>query len=154
MRPFGKLLYVGKNKAFAFDTTVPFGPDCTPAERLDVPGWRPAATVTRVFQGYNIINFPGGNTGTIEMGGWFRKEVNSLADLKGLKMRIPGMGGEILSRPGVVPQTPAGRYLPGAGKKARLTQPNGRLYDDENPAFAKAAKHCLLPRLLGNWARR
>ncbi|MFX6031698.1 ABC transporter substrate-binding protein, partial [Acinetobacter baumannii] len=56
---------------------------------------------------YNVVNCPAGNTGA-QMGGWFRKEINSVEDLKGLKFRIAGMGGQILSRLGVVPQVLAG----------------------------------------------
>src|SRR3546814_3301872 len=54
-----------------------------------------------LFAPRNIINFPLGNTGT-QMGGWYRKEIKSVADLQGLKMRTAGFGGEVLSRMGVV----------------------------------------------------
>ena len=51
------------------------------------------------YRGYNIINFPMGNTGA-QMGGWYRKEIKSVADMKGLKMRIGGFGGKVLERLG------------------------------------------------------
>ena len=55
----------------------------------------------KVYDKHNVLSFPGGNTG-VQMGGWFKKEVNTLADLKGLKMRIPGFAGEIMAKLGVV----------------------------------------------------
>jgi len=60
------------------------------------------------YQSYNIINFPMGST-TCQMGGWYRKEIKSLADMKGLKMRIAGLAGKVMERLGVVTQViPAG----------------------------------------------
>lgn len=136
--------YVGKNKAFAFDTTVPFGLTARQQNAWLYQGG--GLTLLReFFKDYNIINFPGGNTGT-QMGGWFRKEVNSLADLKGLKMRIPGMGGEILARLGVVPQTLAGGDIYPALEKGTIdaTEWVGP-YDDEKLGFHKVAKHYYYP---------
>jgi TRAP-type mannitol/chloroaromatic compound transport system substrate-binding protein len=62
----------------------------------------------RLYADFNLVPFPGGNSG-VQMGGWFNKEINSAADLEGLKMRIPGLGGEVLKRAGGTPVT-----LPGA----------------------------------------
>ena len=72
--------YAGKNKAFVFDTAMPFGLTA-PAECL-VLLRRRAGPDGDLYKQYGIVNFPGGNTGT-QMGGWFRKEIKSLADLKG-----------------------------------------------------------------------
>lgn len=55
----------------------------------------------KVYKKHHMLSFPGGNTG-VQMGGWFRKEIKSVDDLKGLKMRIPGFAGEILARLGVL----------------------------------------------------
>ena len=57
--------------------------------------WREA------YAGHRVIPFPAGNTGA-QMGGWFNREINSLADLNGLKMRIPGLGGEVMQRAGAL----------------------------------------------------
>ena len=83
--------FVGKNKTFAFDTTVPFG--MNQRQQNAWIYWGGGLKLMReFFRDFNIISFPAGNTGT-QMGGWFRKEVKGLADLKGLKMRIAGLGG-------------------------------------------------------------
>jgi len=80
-------------------TTVPFG--MTPQERISwyyngggLELWH------ELYKDYNIVPFPMINTG-VQMGGWFNKEINSLADLKGLKMRIPGFGGKVMAKAGV-----------------------------------------------------
>lgn len=89
----------GKANAAPFFTCVPFG--FTAAEQnawLEFGGgmelWR------ELYAQFNLVPFAAGNTGT-QMGGWFRKPINTLADLKGLKMRMPGLGGEVLARHGV-----------------------------------------------------
>jgi TRAP-type mannitol/chloroaromatic compound transport system substrate-binding protein len=136
--------YVGKNKAFAFDCAIPFGLTARQQNSWMYSGG--GLKLTReFFKGYNILNFPGGNTGT-QMGGWFRKEIKSLADLKGVKMRIPGFGGEIMARLGVVPQTLAGGDIYPALEKGAIdaTEWVGP-YDDEKLGFHKVAKHYYYP---------
>ena len=136
--------YVGKNKAFAFDCAVPFGLTARQQNSWMVSGG--GLKLTReLFKEHNILNFPGGNTGT-QMGGWFRKEIKSLADLKGVKMRIPGIGGEIMARLGVVPQTLAGGDIYPALERGALdaTEWVGP-YDDEKLGFHKVAKHYYYP---------
>ncbi|MDR3394450.1 MAG: TRAP transporter substrate-binding protein [Parasulfuritortus sp.] len=136
--------YVGKNMAYAFDTCLPFG--LTARQQNAWMYFGGGLELTReLFKSANIINFPGGNTG-VQMGGWFRKEVNSLADLKGLKMRIPGIGGQIMARLGAVPQTLAGGDIypaleRGAIDAAEWVGP----YDDEKLGFAKIAKNYYYP---------
>jgi TRAP-type mannitol/chloroaromatic compound transport system substrate-binding protein len=136
--------YVGKNLAFAFDTALPFGLTARMQNAWMVHGGGLALT-RELFRGYQIINFPGGNTG-VQMGGWFRKEVRSLADLKGLKMRIPGLGGQIMARLGAVPQTLAGGDIYPALERGAIdaTEWVGP-YDDEKLGFHKVARNYYYP---------
>jgi TRAP-type mannitol/chloroaromatic compound transport system substrate-binding protein len=136
--------YVGKNLAFAFDTAVPFG--LTARQQNAWMYYGGGLQLMRdFFRDYNIIHFPGGSTG-VQMGGWFRKEIKSLADLQGLKMRIPGLGGQIMARLGVVPQTLAGGEIYLALERGALdaTEWVGP-YDDEKLGFHKVAKNYYYP---------
>jgi TRAP-type mannitol/chloroaromatic compound transport system substrate-binding protein len=100
------IYYSGKNRGFAIDTGLPFG--MTPRQHLSWMYRGGGLELFReFFKAYGIVNFPGGSTG-VQMGGWFRREVNTLSDLKGLKMRIPGIAGDVVARLGVVPQNIAG----------------------------------------------
>tara|TARA_B110000483_G_scaffold141911_1_gene169506 strand:+ start:92952 stop:94088 length:1137 start_codon:yes stop_codon:yes gene_type:complete len=88
----------GKIPAAPFFTAVPFGMNAQELHAwLNYGGgmeiWR------EIYEPFNIIPFPGGNTG-VQMGGWFNKQINSLNDLQGLKMRLPGIAGEVLQRAG------------------------------------------------------
>ena len=80
--------------------------------------------VGRNLSTFNIKPLPGGNTGT-QMFGWFNKEINSLADLKGLKMRFPGFGGEVFKRAGGTPVNIPGGELYTAMQTGPLMQLNG-----------------------------
>ena len=94
--------YMGKHPALAFDTTVPFGLDARQQQAwLTQAGG--AEMLKPVFDTFRIHCLPGGNTGA-QMGGWYRREIHSLADLQGLKMRIPGLGGQVMSAMGVTVQ--------------------------------------------------
>ncbi|MCE1244422.1 TRAP transporter substrate-binding protein [Oryzomicrobium sp.] len=136
--------YVGKNRAFAFDTVVPFG--LTPRQQMAWMYYGGGLQLMReLFKDYGVVNFPCGNTGA-QMGGWFRKEIHSLADLKGLKMRIPGLGGEVLSRLGAVPQNiPAGDVYAALEKGAIDATEWVGPYDDEKLGFYKVAKYYYAP---------
>ena len=134
----------GKNKAFSIDTAIPFGLNARQMNAWYYYG--DGLPMTReFFAKYNVVNFPGGNTGT-QMGGWFRKEIKNLDDLKGLKMRIPGFGAEVFSVLGAVPQAlPGGEIYPalerGAIDAAEWVGP----YDDEKLGFYKVAKFYYYP---------
>ena len=136
--------YIGKNSALAFDCTVPFGLTARQFNSWAYHGGGLALTRS-LLADYNIINFPGGNTGT-QMGGWFNREIHSLADLRGLKMRIPGIGGRVMDRLGaIVQQIPSGEIYPalerGAIDAAEWVGP----YDDEKLGFAQVAKYYYYP---------
>ena len=93
----------GKMPAAAFFTTVPFG--LTPGEHvawIDAGGGQ--ALWDELYAPFGVKPFMGGNTGVC-MGGWFRREVKSLADVRGLKLRTLGLGGEVYRRLGATPQT-------------------------------------------------
>ena len=97
----------GKSEAAQFFAAVPFGMNAAEIEAWMYHGggldlWR------EVYDPFNLVPFPAGHTG-VQMGGWFNREINSVDDLKGLKMRIPGLGGEVLRRAGGTPVS-----LPGA----------------------------------------
>ena len=139
--------YIGKNPALVFDTAVPFG--LTARQQV---AWMKAGgldLMREVYADFNIINFPGGNTGT-QMGGWFRNPVNSLEELKGLKMRIPGLGGKVMSRLGVTVQVLAGGDIYPALERGAIdaTEWVGP-YDDQKLGFHKVAKNYYYPGWLG-----
>ncbi len=94
----GSYYWRGKAPAAQFFTTIPFGMNAQEMNAWLHHGgglelWR------EVYAPFNIIPFPGGNTG-IQMAGWFNKEINSIEDLRGLKMRIPGLAGDVFNRAG------------------------------------------------------
>ena len=136
--------FVGKNKTFAFDTTVPFG--MNQRQQNAWMYWGGGLKLQREFlRDYNIISFPAGNTGT-QMGGWFKKPVKTVADLKGLKMRIAGLGGEVMSRLGAIPQQIAGGDIYPALEKGVIDAAEWvGPYDDEKLGFYKIAPNYYYP---------
>jgi TRAP-type mannitol/chloroaromatic compound transport system substrate-binding protein len=136
--------FTGKNPALAFDTCVPFG--LTARQQLAWLRFGGGIELMReVFADFGILNFVGGNTG-VQMGGWFRREIGSAADLQGLKMRIPGLGGEVMSRLGVTVQVLAGGEIFPALERGAIdaTEWVGP-YDDEKLGFHKVAQFYYYP---------
>jgi TRAP-type mannitol/chloroaromatic compound transport system substrate-binding protein len=136
--------YFGKDPTFTFGTSLPFGPNM----RLN-QGWYLQGGGKQVldefYKNYNVISLLAGNTGC-QMGGWFRKEVKSVADLSGLKFRIGGFAGKILQRLGVVPQQLAGGDIYPALEKGTIDGAEWvGPYDDEKLGFNKIAPHYYYP---------
>ena len=136
--------YKGKNPSFSFGTSVPFGLTAQQqnAWLYEAEG---NATINRIFSDFGVIGFPAGNTGA-QMGGWFKQKLEGLESLQGLKMRIPGLGGDVMAQLGVNVQVlPGGEvYLAldrGAIDAAEWTGP----YDDEKLGFARAARFYYYP---------
>lgn len=128
--------YVGKNLALAFDTAVPFGLTARQQNAWMYAGGGIEA-LRKIYAKFNVVQFPGGNTGT-QMGGWFRREIKSMADLKGLKIRIPGIGGKIMARLGAVPQTLPGSGIYPALERARSMPLNGWDLTTRNSVFTRS----------------
>ncbi len=136
--------YVGKNPAHAFFTAIPFGLNAQQNNAWILSGggqelWNELNAPD------NLIAFPAGNTG-VQMGGWFNKEINSVADLQGLKMRIPGLGGQVMSRAGVNVQVLPGGEIFLALERGTIdaTEWVGP-YDDEILGFNTVARFYYAP---------
>ncbi len=140
----GGYYYIGKSPALAFDSTVPFG--LTSRQQFAWLHHGGGLDLLReIYADFGIMPLPCGATGG-QMGGWFRRPVESLADLRGLRMRIPGIGGEIMSRLGVTVQVLAGGDIypaleRGAIDAAEWVGP----YDDEKLGFHQIASNYYYP---------
>ena len=135
--------YVGKNKAFGFATSVPFGLTAQQQNAWLYSGGN--ELVNELYADFNTLIFPAGNTGA-QMGGWFKNEINATSDLQGLKMRIPGIGGEVMARLGVNVQVlPGGEIFlaldRGTIDAAEWVGP----YDDAKLGLQNAAKFYYYP---------
>ncbi len=136
--------YVGKDPTFAIFACVPFGLNTRQQNSWWYQGGGEALG-NEFFKKYNVIGFPAGNTGT-QMGGWFRKEIKSVADISGLKMRIGGIAGQVLSKLGLVPQQLAGGDIYPALEKGTIDAVEWvGPYDDEKLGFNKVAKYYYYP---------
>lgn len=132
--------YVGKDRAFAFGTTIPFGMNARQTNAWIYNGGG-QQLLDDFYAGYNVVSILGGNTGT-QMGGWWRKEVKTVDDLKGIKMRIGGLGGAVMSPLGVVPQQIAAGDIYPALEKGTIDAAEWiGPYDDEKLGFYKVAKN-------------
>ena len=134
----------GKVDAAQFFTSIPFGMNC-----LELNGWLYYGGGLELWQAlyepFDLMPFPCGNTG-VQMGGWFNREINSAEDLKGLKMRIPGLGGEVIRRAGATPVTMPGAEIftslqTGAIDATEWVGP----YNDVSFGLHKAAKYYYYP---------
>lgn len=136
--------FFGKDETFALDCTIPFGLNSRQTTAWMYQG-NGLKLLREFYAQYNILNFPMGNTGA-QMGGWYRKEVKSLADMKGLKMRIGGFGGRILEGIGGVPQNIPGGEIYQALEKGTIdaTEWVGP-YDDQKLGFFKVAQFYAYP---------
>ena len=140
----GSYFYIGKDMGFAFGTAIPWGPNSRQQSAWMYHGGG-LELMNQFYAKFGIYNFPAGNTGT-QMGGWFRKEIKSKEDLAGLKMRIGGLGGNVLQKLGVIPQQlGAGDIYPALEKgvidAAEFVGP----YDDEKLGLAKVAPYYHYP---------
>lgn len=137
--------YIGKSPATAFGATVPFGLNAQQQNSWLYGGGGLKLLRQLYADKFGVIQFTAGNTGT-QMGGWFRKEINTLADLQGLKMRIPGLGGQVMTKLGVTVQSlPGGEIFQalqtGAIDAAEWVGP----YDDEKLGLHQVAEFYYYP---------
>jgi TRAP-type mannitol/chloroaromatic compound transport system substrate-binding protein len=140
----GSYYFVGKDPTFAFDCTIPFGMNARQMNAWMTHGGGMDLLRT-FFKDYSIYNIPCGNTGA-QMGGWYRKEIKTVADLNGLKFRIGGLGGAVLSKLGVVAQQiPGGDIYPALEKGTIDAAEWVGPYDDEKLGFYKVAKYYYYP---------
>ncbi len=136
--------YVGKNPALGFGTGIPFGFNT----RQQLSWWSFGGgeqLINGILERYKVIAIPAGNSGC-QMGGFFRKPLEKVEDLKGLKFRIAGLGGQVLSRLGVIPQQipPTDVYAAlerGTIDAAEFVGP----YDDEKLGLVQVAKYYYYP---------
>ncbi len=136
--------FFGKDPTYALDCAIPFG-----LNSRQMTAWMYEGNglkLTREFySNVGIVNFPMGNTGA-QMGGWYRKEINSVADLKGLKFRVGGFGGKVLERVGVVPQNIPGGEIYQSLEKGTIDAAEWvGPYDDQKLGFNKVAPHYYYP---------
>ena len=136
--------YFGKDPTFTFGSSVPFGPNMRINQAWYMLGGG-KEVLNEFYKSYNVISLLAGNTGC-QMGGWFRKEVNTVDDLQGLKFRIGGFAGRVLLKLGVVPQQLAGGDIYPALEKGTLDACEWvGPYDDEKLGFSKVAQYYYYP---------
>jgi TRAP-type mannitol/chloroaromatic compound transport system substrate-binding protein len=136
--------YFGKDPAFAFGTAICFGGNTRQQAAWWLFGGGQEA-MAPLWKDYGCISLLAGNT-NCQMGGWYRKEIKSVADLKGLKMRVAGLAGQILAKLGVVPQQIGGADIYPALEKGTIDAAEWvGPYDDEKLGFYKVAKFYYYP---------
>jgi TRAP-type mannitol/chloroaromatic compound transport system substrate-binding protein len=137
--------YIGKSPVMAFGTALPFGLNAQQQNAWLYEGGGLEMLQEFYAKNFNVIQFPAGNTG-VQMGGWFNKEINTVKDLQGLKMRIPGLGGQVMNELGAVVQViPGGEIFQalqtGAIDATEWVGP----YDDLKLGFNKVAEYYYYP---------
>ncbi len=136
--------YWGKDPTFAFGTTVPFGLNCRMMNAWMYEGGG-IDLMNDFYKKYKIHGLPGGNTGA-QMGGWYSKEIKGPEDYRGLKIRIGGFGGAVISRLGASPVQLPGGEIYGALEKGALDAVEWvGPYDDEKLGFQNVAKYYYYP---------
>ena len=136
--------FQGQNPALIFDCTIPFGLTARQHNAWMYHGGG-MELLRELFADFNIRNLPGGNTG-MQMGGWFRQPIGSLEDLQDLRMRIPGLGGSVMSELGVNVQNISGGEIYPALERGAIdaTEWVGP-YDDEKLGFQEIVKNYYYP---------
>jgi TRAP-type mannitol/chloroaromatic compound transport system substrate-binding protein len=136
--------FFGKDECFTLGCAIPFGLNSRQMTAWMFEG-NGGKLMREFYAKYNIVNFPGGNTGA-QMGGWFRKEVKSTKDIKGLKFRIAGFAGKIIERMGGVPQNLPGGEIYTALEKGTIDAAEWvGPYDDQKLGFVKVAPYYYYP---------
>ena len=130
--------FFGKDETFALACAIPFGLNSRQMTAWMYEG-NGLKLMREFYANYNIVSFPMGNTGA-QMGGWYRKPIKSLGDLKGLKMRTAGFAGKVMERMGVVPQALPGGEIYQALEKGTIDAAEWvGPYDDQKLGFYKVA---------------
>ncbi|MFE1602468.1 TRAP transporter substrate-binding protein [Methylobacterium sp. ID0610] len=135
---------IGRDPTFALATATPFGLNARQQNAWMVQGGA-LDQFNEIFARQRLYALPGGNTGT-QMGGWFRREIKTTADLQGLRFRIAGLGAQVLAKLGVVPQSLAGPELYAALESKSLDAAEWiGPYDDEKLGLNKVAPFYYYP---------
>ncbi len=136
--------FIGKDPTFAIGTALPFGLNARMQNAWILEGGG-QKLLDDFYANYNIVSFVAGNTG-VQMGGWFRKEIKGLGDLAGVKMRIAGLGGQVMAKLGAVPQQiPGGDIYPALEKGTIDAAEWVGPYDDEKLGFYQVAPYYYYP---------
>lgn len=136
--------FVGKDPTFAIGSAIPFGLNARLTNAWFYQG-NGNTLMNEFFAKHNVYGLPAGNTGA-QMGGWFRKEINTVDDFKGVKMRIAGIAGKVLEKLGAVPQQIAGGDIYPALEKGTIDAAEWiGPYDDYKLGFYKVAKYYYYP---------
>jgi TRAP-type mannitol/chloroaromatic compound transport system substrate-binding protein len=136
--------YVGKDPTFAAGAALPFTLNARQQNAWMYHGGG-VDLVNEFMAKHGIHALPGGNTGT-QMGGWFRKEIKSVQDLQGLKMRIAGVAGQVMAKMGVIPQQVAGGDIYPSLERGTIDAAEWiGPYDDEKLGFQKVAPYYYYP---------